>query len=145
MQYHTFILNVMIIISYRQFLMSLHFAIPLIYFLLLPATGDEIVINIMKLDHNYFFNQNKPRLMPQVWKSIMLCYPIAVLFCNQHFWPNTWCKLHGKMRRHVLSHAVARYVSYLNINNERNSNFTTVESFCHCECLQFICSFLGLY
>lgn len=33
------------------------------------------------------------------------------------------------MRRHVLSHAVARYVSYLDINNERNSNFTTVESF----------------
>ena len=40
--------------------MSLYFATPLIYFLLLPGTGDEIVINIMKLDHNYFFNQNKP-------------------------------------------------------------------------------------
>lgn len=29
---------------------------------LLPGTGDEIVTNIMKLDHNYFFNQNKPSL-----------------------------------------------------------------------------------
>lgn len=103
------------------------FAILLIYFPLLPGTGDEIVINVVKWDHNYFFNQNKPYDIGV--EIILLCFPPAVIFCNQHFWPNTWCKLYGKMRRPVLSHAVARYVSYLDINNRRNSNFTTVESF----------------